>query len=54
MTGALVCASAALLLAEPASAGEAAHADLWWIRAAKRLGAAGKALGVPVGLVNGL
>ena len=35
------------------AARDAAHADLCWIRAAKRLRAAGKALGVPVGLVNG-
>jgi hypothetical protein len=35
------------------AARDAAHANRCWIRAAARLRAAGKALGVPVGLVNG-
>ena len=32
---------------------DAARADRCWLHAAPRLRAAGKALGVPVGLVNG-
>jgi hypothetical protein len=35
------------------AARDAGHADRCWIRAATRLRRAGKALGVPVGLVNG-